>query len=126
MPDISPTTAILIILAAAALIILVRRKTTHISQNPDAQRFARLLIADIKLYNEQEAESARKAGNIYQQLKPEIDRARKMYDERASKDEFNPRDYFHEELVKYLAGGDETKLGPGYVKGEPWPKPTVH
>ena len=120
MPDISATTVIILILGAVALILLFRRKfTAHStvkSNPPDAQRFARLLIAEIKLYNQQEIDAARTAGNIYQQLKPEIDRARKMYDERVGIDEANGRDYFYEELVNAIAGGDATKLGPGYIK----------
>jgi hypothetical protein len=120
MPDISATIVIIIILAVVALILLFRRRFNgQSSQKSDpayAQRFARLLISEIKLYNQEKIESAGRAGNIYQQLKPEIDRARKMYDERVALEGTYGRDYFYEELVRNLAGGDGTKLGRGYIK----------
>lgn len=118
LPDITVISAIIIVLAAvvASILLFRRRLDTQSTQKPDTQRFAKLLVAEIKLYNQQEVESARKAGNIYQQLKSEIDRARKMYDDRIAFDGTLRTDYFYEELAKDLAGGDETKLGPGIYK----------
>ena len=118
MPDISLTTVIIIVLAVVAFILIIRRaisaRTTPTSNSTEAQRFARLLISEIKLYAEQKLETARTEGNIYRELKPEIDRARKMYEKRFAFREGIARDYFHEEIVSSLAGGDPTRLGPGY------------
>lgn len=122
MPEASTATAVIVILAAVALILIFRRKINALfttkSDPADAQRFAKLLVAEIKLNYQHKVESARRAGNIYQQLKPEIERARKLYDERVPLDEVSGRDYFYEELVTNLAGGDATKLGAGYIKRE--------
>jgi hypothetical protein len=78
----------------------------------EARRLARLLVSEIKLYNEEIIEEGRRSGNIYERLKDDIDRSRQMYQER-----IDPRllesgkDYFRQELVQRLAGGDERLLG---------------
>lgn len=75
----------------------------------EARRLARLLVSEIKLYNEEVIEEGRMAGNIYSRLREDIDRSRQMYDER-----IDPRiqeDYFYQELVQRLAGGDPKLLG---------------
>jgi hypothetical protein len=80
----------------------------------DARRFARLLVSEIKLYNEQKVTDGRSEGNLYDRLRDEIDRSRQMYDKRVHPS-VSPRfDYFHQELVNTLAGGDASKLGAGY------------
>src|SRR5688572_25682489 len=91
----------LFILAAVALILLLRIRPKGGVVNPeraaaDAQRFAKLLIAEIKIYNEHKLESACKAGNIYMELESEIERARKMYVDRVPPELIGHRDYFHE------------------------------
>jgi hypothetical protein len=120
MQDIKPIVVVIVILATVALILIfrhqIRARATPESDAADARRFARLLVAEIKLYNDHKAEAACRAGNIYQQLKSEIDRAQKMYDERVASDATVGRDYFYEELVSILADGDPTKIGPGYLK----------
>jgi hypothetical protein len=80
----------------------------------DARRFARLLVSEIKLYNEQKVTDGRAGGNLYDRLRDEIDRSRQMYDKRVHAS-VSPRfDYFHQELVNTLAEGDASKLGAGY------------
>ena len=48
----------------------------------DARRFARLLVSEIKLYNEQKVTEGRSQGDLYQRLREYIDRSREMYDKR--------------------------------------------
>ncbi len=80
----------------------------------DARRFARLLVSEIKLYNEQKVYTGRESGDIYEVLREAIDRSREMYDKRVQPDVAAKFDYFHYELVNNLAEGDEEKLGAGY------------
>lgn len=82
----------------------------------DALRFATLLIAEIKLNNEVEVYEGCRSADLYQRLKKEIDRRRKVYEKRVSPLVAAKSDYFYEELVKTLAGGDASKLGPGWEK----------
>jgi hypothetical protein len=77
----------------------------------DARRFAHLLVSEIKLYNEVKVFDGLQNADLYKRLKKEIDRSRKVYDKRVSPLVAAKVDYFHEELVKTLAGGDASKLG---------------
>jgi outer membrane biosynthesis protein TonB len=80
----------------------------------DARRFARLLVSEIKLYNEQKVADGRSHGDLYQRLREYIDRSRDMYDKRVKPEVAQRYDYFHNELVATLAEGDEAKLGSAY------------
>ena len=80
----------------------------------DARRFARLLVSEIKLYNEQKVTEGRSQGDLYGRLREYIDRSREMYDKRVKPEVAQRYDYFHHELVTTLAEGDEAKLGGAY------------
>jgi hypothetical protein len=80
----------------------------------DARRFARLLVSEIKLYNEQKVSEGRSQNDLYVRLREYIDRSREMYDKRVKPEVAGRYDYFHQELVNTLAEGDEAKLGSGY------------
>ena len=80
----------------------------------DARRFARLLVSEIKLYNEQKVKEGRDGNDIYDRLQEAVDRSREMYDKRVQPAVAGRFDYFHYELVNSLAEGDESKLGGSY------------
>lgn len=80
----------------------------------DARRFARLLVSEIKLYNEQKVKEGRSQNNLYERLREDIDRSRQMYEKRVAPPVAARHDYFHQELVNTLAEGDTAKLGSGY------------
>jgi hypothetical protein len=80
----------------------------------DARRFARLLVSEIKLYNEQKVTEGRSQGDLYARLREYIDRSRQMYDKRVKPEVAQRYDYFHHELVSTLAEGDQAKLGSAY------------
>ena len=80
----------------------------------EARRFARLLISEIKLYNEQKVAEGRTEHDLYDRLREYIDRSREMYDKRVKAEVAARYDYFHGELVNTLAEGDASKLGSNY------------
>jgi len=80
----------------------------------EARRFARLLVSEIKLYNEDEVYSGRQSGDLYMRLKRDIDRSREMYEKRVHPGIARSVDYFHEELVRILAREDANLMGTGY------------
>ncbi len=80
----------------------------------DARRFARLLVSEIKLYNEQKVKEGRESNDIYNRLQEAVDRSREMYDKRVQPAVAGRFDYFHYELVNSLAEGDQSKLGNSY------------
>ena len=80
----------------------------------DARRFARLLVSEIKLYNEPKVKEGRSHSDLYDRLREDIDRSRQMYDKRVAPPVAARHDYFHQELVNMLAEGDAAKLGGSY------------
>ena len=80
-------------------------------RHDEARRFARLLVSEIKLYNEPKVEQGRKNHDLYERMKEDIDRSRQMYDERISEDVRKVSNYFYDELVRILADGNADSLG---------------
>ena len=80
----------------------------------EARRFARLLVSEIKLYNEKEVREGRDNSDLYSRLREAIDRSRQAYDRRVRPEVSSRYDYFHHELVNVLAEGDIARLGAGY------------
>jgi hypothetical protein len=92
--------------------------TTRVPVSPDnqalheeARRLARLLVSEIKLYNEEQVEEGRRNRDVYERLREDIDRSRQMYDERVDPQILRSTDYFYQELVRILAAGDSKALG---------------
>ena len=77
----------------------------------EARRLARLLVTEIKLYNEEQVDQGRRSGDIYRRLQEDIDRSRQIFDDRIDDQVRSGNDYFREALVRILAGGDESLLG---------------
>src|SRR5512135_585718 len=77
----------------------------------DARRLARLLISEIKLYNEKKVDEGRAAGDLYERLKDDIERSRQVYDERTPEHIRRENDFFKDELVRILADGRAESLG---------------
>lgn len=80
----------------------------------NARRFARLLVSEIKLYNEQKVVEGRESGDLYDRLKEAIDRSREMYEKRVEPSVAAKFDYFHYEILNDLAAGESAKLGNNY------------
>jgi hypothetical protein len=76
-----------------------------------AQRFARLLVSEIKLYHAPLVDEGRQARDLYQRLHDQIARARVLYEEKVSPAIRRHADYFEQELVRTLADGDPVLLG---------------
>ena len=80
----------------------------------DARRFARLLVFEIELYNKAKVAEGRKSKDLYRLMKLDIDRSRQTFEQRFGKTVGKQFDYFHDELVRTLAGNDPSLLGSGY------------
>lgn len=76
-----------------------------------ARRYARLLVSEIKLYNEGAVRVGRQQRDLLQRLHAEIDRARQLYEERIPPGVGARHLYFQQELVQTLADGDPSLLG---------------
>jgi hypothetical protein len=80
----------------------------------DAKRFARLLVSEIKLYNEHHVVGGRENRDLYLRLKRDIDRSREMYEKRVSPQVSRKIDYFHDEIIRILGDNDPSTLGSDY------------
>ena len=78
----------------------------------DAKRLARLLVSEIKLYNERKVEEGRGSRDLYQRLKDDIERSRQVYEERTPEAVRTGTNFFHDELVRILGEGRAEILGP--------------
>jgi hypothetical protein len=80
----------------------------------EAKRFARLLVSEIKLYNERHVAEGRQNRDLYLRLKKDIDRSREMYEKRVSPNVARKIDYFHDEVIRILGDNDPSTLGSDY------------
>ena len=76
-----------------------------------ARRYARLFLSEIKLYNETAVTTGREQKDLFERLRPEIERARSLYEARVSPSLRARNLYFEQELVRTLADGDPNLLG---------------
>jgi hypothetical protein len=79
-----------------------------------AQRFARLLMDEIKLYNQAKVAEGRKHKDLYDRLKEDIDKSRSTYQKRYGNTVAASADYFSSELIRSLAEDDVSLLGPNF------------
>jgi hypothetical protein len=81
-----------------------------------AQRFARLLVDEIKLYNQAKLMEGRKNKDLYDRLKEDIDKSRSTYQKRYGSTVAGPADYFAQELIRSLAEDDVSLLGSNFPR----------
>ena len=79
-----------------------------------AQRFARLLIDEIKLYNQGKVTEGRKHKDLYDRLKEDIEKSRVTYQKRYGNTAAASADYFSQELVRSLAEDDVSLMGNNF------------
>ena len=81
-----------------------------------AQRFAKLLTDEIKLYNKAKVEEGRKNHDIYDRLRDDIDKSRASYVKRYGNTVAASTDYFSQELIRGLAQEDASLLGSNFQR----------
>jgi hypothetical protein len=79
-----------------------------------AQRFARLLMDEIKLYNQAKVAEGRKHKDLYDRLKEDIEKSRQTYHKRYGSTAAGAADYFNQELIRSLAEDDVSLLGNNF------------
>jgi hypothetical protein len=108
------------VMAAAAAAPAVAKDTfAHLSpEDADthrkAQRFARLLVDEIKLYNQVKVGEGRKNKDLYDRLKEDIEKSRSTYTKRYGNTAAASADYFSSELVRSLAEDDISIMGANF------------
>jgi hypothetical protein len=79
-----------------------------------AQRFARVQVAEIRLYQSERVKNGRAAHDLYTSLKEEILSAREAFRRKFLNASDSMVDYLHLELVRTLANDDVELLGQDY------------
>lgn len=81
-----------------------------------AQRFARLLVDEIKLYNQAKVAEGRRHKDVYDRLKEDIDKSRSTFQKRYGSTVAASGDYFSKEVVRSLAEDDLSVMGANFRK----------
>jgi hypothetical protein len=79
-----------------------------------AQRFARLLVDEIKLYNQAKVAEGRRNKDLYDRLKEDIDKSRGTFQKRYGNTAAASVDYFQQELLRSLAEDDISIMGSNF------------
>jgi hypothetical protein len=81
-----------------------------------AQRFARLLVDEIKLYNQAKVAEGRRNKDLYGRLKDDIEKSRATYQKRYGSTAAAGGDYFQKEVIRSLAEDDLSVMGAAFRK----------
>jgi hypothetical protein len=81
-----------------------------------AQRFARLLVDEIKLYNQAKVAEGRRHRDLYDRLKEDIEKSRSTFQKRYGNTAAASGDYFQKEVVRSLAEDDLSIMGANFRK----------
>jgi len=81
-----------------------------------AQRFARLLVDEIKLYNQAKVAEGRRNKDLYDRLRDDIEKSRSSYQKRYGNTIAAVGDYFQKEVVRSLAEEDLTVMGSNFKR----------
>jgi hypothetical protein len=79
-----------------------------------AQRFARLLVDEIKLYNQAKVAEGRRNKDLYDRLKEDIDKSRGTFQKRYGSTAAASVDYFQQEMLRSLAEDDVSIMGSNF------------
>ena len=78
----------------------------------DAKRFARLLVSEIKLFNEDKVQRGLQNKNLSDSVRGEIDEARRLYKKRINNADLES--HFDAAVIDILADGDKSRLDSGF------------
>lgn len=81
-----------------------------------AQRFARLLVDEIKLYNQAKVAEGRRNKDLYDRLKEDIEKSRATFQKRYGSTAAASGDYFQKEVVRSLAEDDLSVMGSNFKR----------
>jgi hypothetical protein len=76
-----------------------------------AMRFAKLLVDEIKLYNQSKVAEGRQNREIYKVLREDIEKSRATYNKRYGNTPVASANYFSDEVIRILADNDRALLG---------------
>lgn len=88
----------------------------HQEVHKKAQKFAKLLVDELKLYNQAKVAEGRAHKDLYDRLKDDIDKSRATYEKRYGNTPAGSADYFRQAIIRILADNDESVLGNNFPR----------
>jgi hypothetical protein len=86
----------------------------HQEVHRKAERFARLLVDEIKLYNQAKVADGRRNKDLYDRLQEAIEKSRAMYLKRYGDTAAASANYFQREIIRGLAEDDLSVMGANF------------
>ncbi|HXZ28396.1 MAG TPA: GAF domain-containing protein [Terriglobales bacterium] len=86
----------------------------HEEVHKKAKKFAKLLVDELKLYNQGKVAEGRTHKDLYERLKEDIDKSRAAYEKRYGNTPAASGDYFRQAIIRILADNDESVLGSSF------------
>ena len=81
-----------------------------------ALRFAKLLVEEIKLYNQPKVAEGKQHKDLYERLREDIEKSRATYDKRYGETPVASSNYFNQELIRILADNDISLMGSSFPR----------
>jgi hypothetical protein len=81
-----------------------------------AKRFAKLLVEEIKLYNQPRVAEGKHNRDLYERLREDIEKSRATYQKRYGETPAAGADYFNQELIRILADNDVSLMGTSFPR----------
>lgn len=81
-----------------------------------ARRFAKLLVDEIKLYNQTKVSEGRTYHDLYDRLHDDIEKSRASYEKRYGNTSAKGANYFNQELIRILADNDVSLMGGNFPR----------
>lgn len=81
-----------------------------------AKRYAKLLVDEIKLYNQSKVTEGKQNRDLYDRLREDIEKSRAAYDKKFSGTPASSINHFTQELIRVLADNDVTLMGANFPR----------
>jgi hypothetical protein len=91
----------------------IQQDTADEETRDRARRFAKLLVEEIKLYNQAKVNEGRIRGDLYSRLREDVDKSRAAYQKRYG-ERVKDVDYFNQELIRILADNNPAAMGADF------------
>jgi hypothetical protein len=79
-----------------------------------AKRFAKLLVDEIKLYNQSKVAEGKQNRDVYKVLREDIEKSRATYEKRYGSTQVASAKYFDSEVLRILADNDRSLMGSDF------------
>jgi hypothetical protein len=113
---VAPVAAPVVAPPVAAPVALASPAAVEDELHRKARRFAKVLVEEIKLYNQPRVVEGKHNRDLYERLREDIEKSRATYDKRYRETPVAAADYFTQELIRILADNDISLMGASFPR----------